>query len=42
VTALAQVGTMDAGFHFADTGDFDGDGKTDLLLLNDTTHAAAV
>jgi glucose/arabinose dehydrogenase len=42
VAAAAQVGTMDAGFHFADTGDFNGDGKTDLLFLNDASGGVAV
>ena len=44
VTASPVVGTINAaaGWHFADTGDFDGDGKTDLLMLNDTTHGVAV
>jgi hypothetical protein len=30
------------GWHFADTGDFNGDGKTDLLMLNDTTNGVAI
>jgi hypothetical protein len=40
----AVVGTVNAadGWHFADTGDFNGDGKTDLLFSNDTTHGLAV
>jgi CARDB/FG-GAP-like repeat/RTX calcium-binding nonapeptide repeat (4 copies)/Bacterial pre-peptidase C-terminal domain/Lipase (class 3) len=44
VVANAQVGTVNAadGWHYQDKGDFNGDGKTDLLLLNDTTHGAAV
>jgi hypothetical protein len=44
VTASPQVGTINAaaGWHFQDVGDFNGDGKTDLLLLNDTTHGVAV
>jgi subtilisin-like proprotein convertase family protein len=43
-TTESQVGSIDAasGWHFADVGDFNGDGKTDLLLLNDTTHGVAV
>ena len=43
-TTESQVGTINAagGWHFADVGDFNGDGKTDLLLLNDTTHGVAV
>jgi Ca2+-binding RTX toxin-like protein len=41
--AKPQVGTVNAadGWHFQTTGDFNGDGKTDLLLLNDTTHGVA-
>jgi hypothetical protein len=42
VTANPQVGVMPSGFHFAATGDFNGDGKTDLLMINDTTHAVSV
>jgi hypothetical protein len=44
VTANPQIGTINAaaGWHFADTGDFNGDGKTDLLMLNDTTHGVAI
>jgi hypothetical protein len=44
VLAGAQVGTVNAadGWHFQDTGDFNGDGKTDLLFLNDATHGVAV
>jgi uncharacterized delta-60 repeat protein len=44
VTANPQVGTINAaaGWHFQDTGDFNGDGKTDLLMLNDTTHGVAI
>lgn len=44
LAASAVVGTVNAaaGWHFTDTGDFNGDGKSDLLMLNDTTHEAAV
>jgi Cadherin domain/FG-GAP-like repeat/RTX calcium-binding nonapeptide repeat (4 copies)/Haemolysin-type calcium binding protein related domain len=44
VVASPQVGTVNAadGWRFADTGDFNGDGKTDLLFLNDTNHGVAV
>jgi hypothetical protein len=44
VTSATTVGTVDAvgGWHFAATGDFNGDGKTDLFFLNDTTHGASV
>ena len=44
VIANPQVGTINAagGWHFADVGDFNGDGKSDLLFLNDTTHGVAV
>ncbi|MCP3445772.1 FG-GAP-like repeat-containing protein [Bradyrhizobium sp. CCGUVB14] len=44
VMANPQIGVINgaAGWHFADTGDFNGDGKTDLLLLNSTTHGVAV
>lgn len=44
VMLSATVGTINAaaGWHFAAVGDFNGDGKTDLFFLNDTTHGAAV
>jgi ELWxxDGT repeat protein len=44
VTASPQIGTINAGagWHFADTDDFNGDGKTDLLFLNDATRGVAV
>jgi Ser-tRNA(Ala) deacylase AlaX len=44
VTANPQVGTINAaaGWHFADIGDFNGDGKSDLLMLNDTTLGVAI
>ncbi|MBR0757377.1 VCBS repeat-containing protein [Bradyrhizobium jicamae] len=44
VTANPQIGIMNAasGWHFADVGDFNGDGKSDLLFLNDTTGGVAV
>jgi hypothetical protein len=44
VTSKTTVGTISAatGWHFQDTGDFNGDGKTDLLFLNDTTHGVAI
>jgi Ca2+-binding RTX toxin-like protein len=44
VTASPQIGTINAaaGWHFADIGDFNGDGKSDLLFLNDATHGVAV
>ena len=44
IAASPQVGTINAaaGWHFADTGDFNGDGKTDLLMLNDVTHGVAI
>jgi hypothetical protein len=44
IIASPQVGTVNAadGWHFQATGDFNGDGKTDLLFLNDTTHGVAV
>src|SRR5206468_3663055 len=31
-----------AGWHFQDLGDFNGDGKSDILLLNDVTHGLYV
>ena len=39
-----QVGTINAaaGWHYYGLRDFNGDGKTDLLLENDTTHGVAV
>jgi Ca2+-binding RTX toxin-like protein len=42
--AEATVGSFDAaaGWRFADTGDFNGDGKADMLFLNDTTHGVHV
>jgi Ca2+-binding RTX toxin-like protein len=44
VGASGLAGAIDAaaGWRFADSGDFNGDGKTDLLLLNDLTHGVAV
>jgi hypothetical protein len=44
VTAKPQIGTVNAagGWHFQQTGDFNGDGKTDLLFLNDTTRGVAI
>ncbi|WP_051383257.1 NF038122 family metalloprotease [Bradyrhizobium sp. WSM3983] len=44
VTANPQIGTINAaaGWSFGGTGDFDGDGKTDLLMLNSTTHGVAI
>lgn len=44
VMSNPQVGIMNAagGWHFEDVGDFNGDGKTDLLFLNDTTRGVAV
>jgi hypothetical protein len=30
------------GWHFQDLADFDGDGKTDILLINDLTHGVYV
>lgn len=44
VVSQTTIGTISAfaGWRFADVGDFDGDGKTDLLLLNDSTHGVAV
>jgi hypothetical protein len=44
VTAKTQVGTINdaGGWHFADVGDFNGDGNSDLLFVNDTTHGVAV
>ena len=44
VETSPQVGTINAaaGWHFQDVGDFNGDGKSDLLLFNDTNHGVAV
>ncbi|MBW7974351.1 FG-GAP-like repeat-containing protein [Bradyrhizobium sp. BR 10289] len=44
IAASPQVGSINAaaGWHFQNTGDFNGDGKTDLLFLNDTTHGVAI
>ncbi|EJN11688.1 putative calcium-binding protein [Bradyrhizobium sp. YR681] len=44
IAASPQVGSINAaaGWHFQDTGDFNGDGKTDLLFMNDTTHGVAI
>jgi hypothetical protein len=44
VTSSSQIAVMNAagGWHFADIGDFNGDGKSDLLFLNDKTHDVAV
>lgn len=44
ITASSQIGSINAGagWHFADIGDFNGDGKSDLLFLNSTTHGVAI
>jgi hypothetical protein len=44
LTANPQIGTINAaaGWHFTDVGDFNGDGKSDLLFLNDSTHGVAI
>ncbi|WP_448044773.1 FG-GAP-like repeat-containing protein [Bradyrhizobium liaoningense] len=44
VTSETTIGTISAsaGWRFSNVGDFNGDGKSDLLLLNDTTHGVAV
>lgn len=44
ITSGSQIAVMNAagGWHFADVGDFNGDGKSDLLFLNDATHGVAV
>lgn len=44
ITSSSQIAVMNAagGWHFADVGDFNGDGKSDLLFLNDTTHGVAI
>ena len=39
VTADPQIGIAPAGSHFVGLGDYNADGKTDLLFENDTTHA---
>ncbi|WP_441234184.1 Ig-like domain-containing protein [Bradyrhizobium sp. 930_D9_N1_4] len=43
ITSGSQIAVMNAagGWRFADVGDFNGDGKSDLLFLNDTTHGVA-
>jgi hypothetical protein len=43
-TTESQIGTINAasGWHFAEVGDFNGDGQSDLLFVNDTTHGVAV
>ena len=43
-TTETQIGTINAagGWHFTDVGDFNGDGQSDLLFVNDTTHGVAV
>ena len=35
VTSAGAITTVDAGWHIARTGDFTGDGKTDILWRND-------
>ena len=44
IASAAQFGTVNAaaGWHYSDRADFNGDGKTDLFFLNDTTHGAAI
>lgn len=44
VASETNIGTINApgGWRYAGMGDFNGDGKTDLLLLNDTSHGVAV
>ena len=44
VTARTTLGAINdaGGWHFADVGDFNGDGQSDLLFVNDTTHGVAV
>lgn len=42
VTANPQIGTMAAGSHLAGTGDFNGDGKTDLLFSQGATSTLSV
>ena len=44
VMAKPQVGTINAaaGWGYAGTADFNGDGKSDLLLLNATNNGIAV
>ncbi len=44
ITANPQIGILNAagGWHFADIGDFNGDGKTDLLFVNSVTNGVAV
>lgn len=44
VAASPQIGTINAsaGWHYERTADLNGDGKTDLLFANDTTHGVAV
>ncbi|MCK1545758.1 VCBS repeat-containing protein [Bradyrhizobium sp. 179] len=44
VSSQTTIGTINAsgGWHYVGVGDFNGDGKSDLLLLNDTSHGVAV
>ena len=44
VSAGAQVGAINAadGWHYATSGDFNGDGKADLLFLNDVNRGVAI
>jgi peptide methionine sulfoxide reductase MsrB len=39
---LSLTVAASAGWHFQDLADFNGDGKTDILLMNDTTHGVYV
>jgi hypothetical protein len=44
VVASPQIGVINAasGWHYDGLSDFNGDGKTDLLFENDSTHGVAV
>ncbi|MBR0872447.1 hypothetical protein JQ633_18955 [Bradyrhizobium tropiciagri] len=39
---IAPAGTISGGWHFGGTGDFDGNGQSDILWVNDSTGQASI